>query len=91
MKRVIVCAAIKNPNGEIICGVRHFDSVMINQISARIDRNTWHDARQGFMDNSFAFLTRHEAWEVASAAGQIIRKVGGDGIGGGNLFSENLY
>jgi hypothetical protein len=33
-------------------------------------------------------MTREEAFEVASAAGQIIRRVGGDD---GKLFSENLY
>lgn len=28
----IVCAAIRNADGRVVCGARHFDSVMIGQI-----------------------------------------------------------
>lgn len=42
----------------------------------------------GFVDNCYQFLTREEAFEVAYAAGQILRRCGGDD---GKLFSENLY
>ena len=43
---------------------------------------------QGFIDQRGNFLTREEAWIVAEASGQIIRRVGGDGK---KLYSENLY
>lgn len=46
---------------------------------------------QGFIDQHGAFMSRREAWEVAEAAGQIIRRVGGDEADGGTLYSENLY
>jgi hypothetical protein len=44
--------------------------------------------RQGFLDNKGIFLTREEAHTVAKAAGQIVRRVGGDA---NRLYSENLY
>lgn len=83
MERRIVCAAIRDGHGSIICGPRHWD---------KICRSTKHDAwEQGFVDQRGEFLTREEAWKVAEAAGQILRRVGGDSINGGRLFSENLY
>jgi hypothetical protein len=45
-------------------------------------------AEQGFVDQHGVFLTREEAMEIARAAGQIVRRCGGDSI---RLFSENLY
>ena len=30
-------------------------------------------------------------WNVAKAAGQIIKEVGGNDLNGGTLYSENLY
>lgn len=80
--RMIVCAALRR--GEtIICGPRHWDS-----ICRGTSKDGW---EQGFVDQRGVFLTREEAWYVALAAGQIIRRVGGDTIKGGRLFSENLY
>lgn len=46
---------------------------------------------QGFIDQFGAFMSRTEAWKVAEAAGQIIRRVDGDAVDGGTLYSENLY
>ena len=46
---------------------------------------------QGFINNHGKFLSRTEDWKVAEAAVQIIRRVGGDEIDGGTLYSENLY
>jgi hypothetical protein len=43
---------------------------------------------QGFIDQLGVFLTRQEAFAIASERGQIKRRVGGDE---GKLFSENLY
>ena len=33
----------------------------------------------------------YKAWKIAEPAGQIRRRIGGDTINGGTLFSENLY
>jgi hypothetical protein len=89
-QRRIVCAALKNKNsGDIICGPRHFDSIMHMQIrNTGHPREFWKFAEQGFVDQYGKFLTREEAWKVASIAGQILYRCGGDGE---KLFSENLY
>jgi hypothetical protein len=80
--RRVVCAALRQ-GSVIICGPRHWDSI------CRSDR---HDGwEQGFVDQRGVFLTREEAWKVAEEAWQIVRRVGGDTINGGRLFSENLY
>jgi hypothetical protein len=79
-RRMVVCAALRDRNGTIICGPRHWDSIC---------RGTSHDGwEQGFVDQRGVFLNREEAWLVAEGANQIIRRVGGDGE---RLFSENLY
>ena len=48
-------------------------------------------SEQGFVDRFGKFHNREEAWKIAEPAGQIRRRVGGDTINGGTLFSENLY
>lgn len=88
--RRIVCAAIRHSGtGLVVCGARHFDDVMHGQLMA-LDglgmTDEWDE--QGFIDQRGNFLTREEAFAVASAAGQIMRRCGGDD---GRLFSENLY
>jgi len=63
---------------------------MHQQIKA-LDQTLWEkvtDEVQGFVTNKGEFLTREEAWIIALAEGQIIRRCGGDGE---KLFSENLY
>jgi hypothetical protein len=79
-RRVVVCAALRNVHGTIICGPRHWDS-----ICRGTSKDGW---EQGFVDQRGVFMTREEAWKVAEAAMQIIRRCGGDGE---RLFSENLY
>jgi len=87
----VVCAAIRETGGEIILGPRHFDATMWNQIAnSRLqDMDRWRAADQGFLDQFGRFLTREEAWEIATAAGQIFRECGPPG--GGCLYSEHLY
>jgi hypothetical protein len=87
--RRIVCAANMRFEGELLLGVRHWDHLM-HQQHDRLPKgpNRW---RQGFIDNQGQFLSRTEAWKVAEAAGQIIKRVGGDTADGGTLYSENLY
>lgn len=87
MNRRIVCAAIRHTSTRIVvCGARHFDMVMHRQINAMNLPDEWDE--QGFIDQRGEFLTREEAHKVATEAGQIIRRCGGDE---GRLFSENLY
>lgn len=81
LQRRVVCAALRNTNGTIVCGPRHWDS-----ICKGTSKDGW---EQGFVDQQGVFLTREEAWVVAETAQQILRRVGGDERG--RLFSENLY
>jgi hypothetical protein len=71
--RRIVCAANKAPDGTVTLQVRHCAKP---------------DEQQGFIDNKGNWLTREDAYVIALAANQILRRVGGDE---GKLFSENIY
>lgn len=84
----VVCAALKDANGRIVTGARHFDEVMMEQINERPHRLDWRGADQGFIDQKGNYLTREEAHVIASRHGQILRRVGSDEC---SLFSENLY
>ena len=87
----VVCAANRNrKTGLIICGARHFDSVMHRQMEARPadERDDWRGSEEGFIDQFGKFLTREEAHVVATERGQFFRRVGGDER---SLYSENLY
>lgn len=88
--RFVVCAAIRHKHTKnIICGARHFDSIMRNLIA--IDGGHYHwqnETEQGFIDQFGNFLSRQEAREIAEKVGQIKKRVGGDRE---KLFSENLY
>lgn len=103
MKRLVVCAAIRNRETEIvICGARHGNcknaAIRYKLDSIPMDSNAW---ECGFVDQNNKFMTRAEAWKVADAAGQIRRprgfernynsqrepNIGDEGL----LFSENLY
>ena len=71
--RYIVCAAIRN-SGRIICGARHFDSIMRRQLEIMgIERNSFQCWQQGFIDNNSQFYTREEALKLALEMGQIRR------------------
>jgi hypothetical protein len=63
-------------------------SAQISASAIASESYAWNRAEQGFVDQRGEYLTREEAFEVASKAGQIIRRCGGDE---GRLFSENLY
>lgn len=89
-KRRVVCAAVRDSiDGLVICGPRHFDMTMHRTIDELVpcDRS-WPDADQGFVDQWGVFMSREEAHIVATEAGQILRRVGGDSE---KLYSENLY
>ena len=88
MNRLVVCAALRDADGRIVCGPRHFDQVMMEQIKDRPNKDTWRASEQGFIDQFGKFLTREEAMVIAASERQIRREVGGNGI---DLYSENLY
>lgn len=82
----IVCAAMRDDAGFILTGARHFDGIMHAALRKLPDYDG--DWEQGFINQRGEFLNRKDAWLIASNAGQIIRRVGGDD---GTLYSENLY
>ncbi len=86
--RHIVCAACKI--GEtIICGARHFDSIMRTQMKAIGPTHKWTKAEQGFIDQFGVFHTRKVAMQIVKTNGQpfSISRNGGDI----ELFSEGIY
>lgn len=91
VKRRVVCAANQLREDVLLTGVRHWDSLMRKQWTNLPDdcQVNKHSCEQGFIDQHGVFMSRTEAWKVALAAGQIIRRVGGDESG--TLYSENLY
>lgn len=94
----IVCAANRYYDEEgveiLVLGIRHHDTFMNQQIERLkklgVDCRPA-DGHQGFVDQYKNFLTREQAWKIAEKNGQIIRRIGGDTLNGGHLFSENLY
>lgn len=88
MLRRIVCAAIRNTDGDIICSARHYDPLMRAQIETNSAKWPKNAVEQGFIDQYGIFLSRAEALLVARTADQIIRGCGGDEDA---LYSENLY
>lgn len=87
--RRVVCAALML-NGNLILGPRHFDDTMWRQIyNIYINSLAAQEAKQGFIDQWGEFMTRAEAFEVATAAGQIIKKTGNPKSK--ELFSEDIY
>lgn len=86
----VVAAAIKNADGDVIVGARHFDMLMHKQLAKTtgVWKEAEHPIIQGFIDQFGEFLTREEAWVIAQRNNQIIRRVGGDDP---KLYSENLY
>lgn len=89
--RRIVCAAIRAADGELLLGIRHYSLDMHAQISKRIDGEKFTHRGgddQGFVDQFGAYLTRAEAYRVASESRQIINP---DACPNYKLYSEGLY
>ncbi len=89
-QRKVICAAILYGDF-LVCGARHYDTPMHSVLGKIpfhiIDQHE--DPQQGFIDQWGKFMSRHEAFEVATAAGQIIQKTGNPN--GKELYSEDLY
>lgn len=83
----IACAALRHPpTGLVICSPRHGGPTVYRIIAAL---NLDGEFEQGFCTNQFdRFVDRQEAHKIATAAGQIIYRCGGDDD---TLYSENLY
>lgn len=93
--RRVICAAVRAGDGEILIGLRHYSSDMIAQINKRADGEKFthkHYDDQGFVDQHGVYMTREEAYEVASQAGQLLQPYVDDKpVRKPKLFSEDLY
>lgn len=91
MTRRVVCAAIRAEDGDLLIGIRHYSTDMHAQMHARADGAKFchrHGDDQGFVDQHGRYMTRREAFAVASAARQITDP---DACQRGELYSEGLY
>jgi hypothetical protein len=89
--RRVVCAALMNSNGVIVCGPRHYDHRMhktIEQMGGFKKFEGGEEIIEGFVCQWGEFMDREEAHVIATRRGQIIRRCGGDEK---RLYSENLY
>lgn len=86
--RVVVCAANRyNFTGNVIIGVRHFDTHMQKALTSE---DAGDPCEQGFIDQHGVFMNRTEALAVAKAAGQInVRRPKTYPLD--KLFSEDIY
>jgi hypothetical protein len=116
LRRVVTAAIMSEDLDDcgvtsVIIAPRHFDAFMHDAINRdvlsyapeyREERaRRWKQAEQGFIDQWGNFLTRREAWKIATRQGQIVRWVGSqrylsqctstDTFFDQDLYSENLY
>lgn len=83
---IIICAAVKTRNNDIIRCHRHSDG-----LTALVRRNLPISGRiEGFITSTGRFVTRHEAYEIQIAA-NIPSKVPSGYSPGEELYSEDLY
>lgn len=85
--RRIVCAAMRHPvTDRLVMAPRH--DHCLTQIERLYPGEETDDWVEGFVDQRMNFLGREDAHAVATFAGQLLRRVGGDDV---ELYSENLY
>lgn len=91
MSKFIVCAALRGSNWTVLCGPRHYDKIMHDQIDQmELPEQFYHLSgnAQGFVDNSGEYFTRKEALIIAQEAGQLR---GTKHFPKDELLSEDLY
>lgn len=87
-QRRVVCAANRHLDTNVlVIGPRHYDETMHKHIAQLGYRN--HEMEQGFIDQHGVFMSREEAYLVATEANQIRSKSGNPDEP--VLYSEDLY
>ncbi len=89
-KRWVVCAANKYDD-YIVCGARHFDSIMHGVLHAMDNRPHSSTAEQGFIDQFGVWMNRVEALQVAKDSGQPLNMERNGCPQNRKLYSEGLY
>lgn len=80
----VVCAAIRLSDGLIVTGIRHYCETMCRQLERMNVLEP--EAEQGFVDQFGNFLTRQEAFKLATSNGRVTEY-----NTWGVLYSEDLY
>lgn len=89
-KTLIVSSAAISPKGLVLASVRHDDNLFYNAVdNFKHQPKHYHDWIQGFLTNTYCFVTREEAWIIAERQNQIRNKLPCDDAK--RLYSENLY
>lgn len=91
IKEIVICAAIRMPDGEVIRGHRHNNCYDV--VRARPDkvREDIVRAAQGFLTSQNRFVCREEAMKIQRAAGISSAQWPDGKLRGDSLFSEDLY
>lgn len=91
-KEIVICAAVRMPDGYIVRGHRHHNAIRTaSEIPKYKGIKTW-DENQGFVTSLNRYVTRKEGYEIQIAAGieSVLPPDKGPYLGG-ELYSEDLY
>lgn len=82
---IVICAAIKTKDGQIIRGHRHGDAIM----TASRMKISLEGHKQGFVTSRNRYVSRELGRKLQEKAG--IPSADSEGYRGATLFSEDLY
>jgi hypothetical protein len=88
-KEIVICAAVKMPDGFVVRGHRHADCYRNLSERPRYKDAIFGDTEEGFITSKNRFVTREEGRKLQDAAG--IPSADKYGYRGDTLFSEDLY
>lgn len=88
---IIICAAIRMPDGYIVRGHRHADAIRTASGIPRYHRERAWGPNQGFVTSRNRYVDRVEACQIQKAAGIKSVLAGAEGYLHGELYSEDLY
>lgn len=95
MIEIVICAAIKLPDGYVIRSHRHHNALRVLREIPSYEDVKWHHCDQGFVTSLNRFVGRKEGYEIQKAAGIKSAREGteyaGEAYLHGELYSEDLY
>lgn len=89
MKEIIICAAVKMPDGFVVRGHRHADCYHNLYGRPKYKEAVFGKTEEGFITSKNRFVGREEGRKIQDAAG--IPSADRDGYRHNTLFSEDLY
>lgn len=91
---IVICAAIRMPDGYVVRGHRHHDCIRTAREIPRYEDEPWHvnGDDQGFVTSKNRYVTRKEGYKIQISAGiESADYYKSGGYRGDELFSEDLY